>query len=283
MHRQRVHYWSCSRIADWLRGTPKPGAATGEGWNAWRKSAKNKSRFRYWLAEEGLNAVQDVVNYPMDVFYTVRSYVTNRWVFRTNSLTAHRRDIKPGQWRDVGNRFLPCLFNELVDFVEIEAAANQLAWSREAREKYGKVPGLNFYLNRWRCPEAGLDHFKWAAELTNSDYVDENDPEYGKPTAQALAAREIMELYDWWLNVRPNRVDPHELSGWGERCENRRKRAREEDGDDEFIFMSSDRTADEEAATRNALDKLNEIEKQYEEEDTQMLIRLIKVRNSLWT
>lgn len=285
MLKQRTNYWSCSKFADWLRGTAKPGAATSEGWRAWRKTARNKSGFRYWLAEEGLDTVQNILYYPSDVLNSIRYYWANRWMFRTNSLTAHPENIKPGQWCDVGNRFLPCLFNELVDFVEVETAAHRVAWNGEDRDKYPKFSRLKFYFNKWRCPEAGLDHLQWAAELTNSDYVDENDPEYGKPTHQALAAREILALYDWWKNVYPTRPSPMDVSGWSELCNKRRERIRAEEDldDDEAVFDVNDRSPEEKGATRLALDKMREIEEQYEAEDTEMLIRLIKVRNSLWT
>ena len=115
-------YWSCSPFADWLRGTKKLGAGTSEEWDEWTTAAKMKHNFRYWLAEEGLSHLQDFVYYIPNRLNDVRYYINNRWVSRSHSLTAHSRDIKPGNWCDVGNRFLPCLFNELVDFVEIEQA-----------------------------------------------------------------------------------------------------------------------------------------------------------------
>ena len=58
---QRTHYWSCSSFADWLRGTAKNGAKTAEGWRDWRKDAETKYPFRYWLAEEGLDKIQNFI------------------------------------------------------------------------------------------------------------------------------------------------------------------------------------------------------------------------------
>lgn len=281
MNKQRVNYWSCSKFADWIRGTAKPECATGEDWNKWHKTAKGKSRFRYWMAEEGLDILQDIVNFPLDVYHNVRSYVTNRWVYRTHSLTAHSKHIKPGEWRDVGNRFLPCMFDELVDFVEIESAWHHIVWSSEARAKFGEPSRFKFYSGKWRCPEAGLDYFRWAAELTNSDYVDENDPEYGNPTQQALSAREILKLYDWWVNVYPMRVDPYDASGWSEYCDRMRKEKGEDEED--WTFLPNEKSEEEREESRRILDLLRDIEKKYHEEDTEMLIRLIKVRESLWT
>ena len=117
---QHRNYWSCSALADWLRGTPKPTAETSTGWRDWKKAAKFAHPVRYWMADEALDYIQDFVTWPVRKLYDIKYYINNRWVSKTHQLTAHPRNIKPGHWQDVGSRFLPCLFNELVDFVEIE-------------------------------------------------------------------------------------------------------------------------------------------------------------------
>jgi hypothetical protein len=38
----KYEYWSCSKFADWLRGTSKIHSGTAEEWNVWRKAAKAK-------------------------------------------------------------------------------------------------------------------------------------------------------------------------------------------------------------------------------------------------
>lgn len=279
IHRSRSTYWSCTKLADWIRGTPKNGAKTSKGWREWRKEARGFSPLRYWLAEEALDKIQDFVMFPSDIFYSVKYYINNRWVTKTHCLSAHPRDIKPGEWCDVGNRFLPCLFNELVDFVEIELAWSNVAWDKEARKKYNPpFYAFGFFRWRtWRCPEAGIDNLTWQTSLTNSEYVDETDPSHGEPTIQAKNAKEILELYNWWTKVYPNRPDPYDASGWTEICNKRRNT------DIESIFDFEDRSKEEELESRTALDKCNEIEESYEKENEEMLIRLIKVRNSLWT
>ena len=152
-------YWSNTKIADWIRGTAKPTSATSGGWHTWEKNAKETHPIRYWIVEEGLDKIQTFIRFPMDTLYNAKYYINNRWVTRTNSLTAHPRDIKPGQWQDVGNRFLPCLFNELVEFVEVETAWLHIAWDDEATKKYNPpfyAKGW-FRWRTWRSPQAGLD------------------------------------------------------------------------------------------------------------------------------
>lgn len=281
----RTHYWSCSKFADWLRGTPKPGAQTGEGWRLWTKSAKKAHPFRYWLADDGLDYLQTIAFYPTDKLYSVKYYINNRWVTRTHSLTAHSRDITPGNWCDVGNRFLPCLFNELVDFVEIEQAWSHIAWgSKEDKAKYDPPFWASgwFRWRTWRCPQAGIDHLDWAMTLTNSEWCEPDHPEYGKPTGQAERAKDIKEMYIWWTVERPKRVDPHEASGWTAYCDERRGDL-DEDGEPYGLFGRDEKTPEEKERVSKMLDDCHKIEAAYEQEDEDMMIRLIKVRHGLWT
>lgn len=271
------NHWSCSKFADFIRGTPKILAGTSKDWRQWRKDAKDKHPVRFWLAEEFLEKIQHFLHLPYDKFYDVTCYIKNRWIHRSNSLTAHPMDIKPGNWQDVGNRFLPCMFNELQDFVEIELAWMNAICDEESSKKY-KIPKWKLFNWRWRSPESGLEYLKWAMSLIkNEEYgLTNSDPEYGKPTQQAINAREIHELYIWWTKIYRNREDPSVISGWHDFCEEKRKSTIDIlDFDNESPISRS--------RSRKILDHLQKIEQEYENEDTEMLIRLIKVRNSLWT
>ena len=276
----RSNYWSCSKFSDWLRGTPKLKCGTGEQWDDWNKQAAKNHPIRYWIAEEGLDHLQTFVNYIPDKLNDVRYYINNRWVSRTHSLTAHPRDIKPGQWQDVGNRFLPCLFNELVDFVEIEQAWHHCIWSDESRTKFETPWWRKGWLRwrTWRCPEAGMEYLLWASTLTNEEFLDEGEKHLAVPTYQAKAAKEIIELYTWWTTTYRNRPDPYDASGWSAHCAAMR-------GKHPGSMFSSLNSKDPE--DRKASDKahklLNKIKKAYEKEDEEMMIRLIKIRESLWT
>jgi hypothetical protein len=178
----------------------------------------------------------------------------------------------------VGNRFLPCLFNELVDFVEIETAWSHIAWSDEARKKY-KAPFWAsgwFRWRTWRCPQAGLDHLDWAMTLTDEEWLEEGEKHKAEPTGQAIRAKELKELYIWWTTVYPNRPDPYEVSGWSAYCDAKR------DLNEGRLFGSKE-TAELRKQGDKALKLSSKIEKQYDDEDERMMIRLIKARDSLWT
>jgi hypothetical protein len=275
-----TRYWSCTPFADWLRGTKKLSAGTAEEWDDWTTTAQMKHNFRYWLAEEALGHIQDFVTWPTRTLYDIKYYINNRFVTRTHSLTAHPRDIKPGQWQDVGNRFLPCLFNELVDFVEIETAWSHIAWGeKEDRAKYNPP----FYASgwwrwrTWRCPQAGLDNLKWQSELIHNEDYCKDQPYYMKPTPQAVKAQEILALYTWWTEVYPNRPDAYNASGWTEYCEASRL------SNGGKINWSSDKSPALKKQSSKAHKALQKLEADYEKEDTDMMIRLIKVRHGLWT
>jgi hypothetical protein len=277
------NYWTCSKFADWVRGTPVGGAKSSEEWDEWRAKAKIK-KFRYWLAETGIGFVQEVVSYIPEKINSFRYYLNNRFVVRSNSLTAHKDDIKPGEWRDLSHRILPCLFNELVDFVEIECAWINVCFSEEKYKKF-KTPfwRKNWYFRwfvQWRSPEAGIDYLVWASGLKfdESMYVKPEDKNYNKPTPQAEGAKEILALYYWWKNTYKKRPDVYEVSGWSDYC----NKKREEDSDGGWIF-SKEKTKEEQKQVQKMLKDIRKLEAQYEKEEEEMMIRLIKVRDSLWT
>lgn len=276
------NYWTCTKFADWLRGTTKLKFGTSEQWEEWENRAKKDYPIRWWLAEEGLDIVQKFIMYIPDKIHAVKYYINNRWITRTHALTAHPRDITPGEWRDVGNRFLPCLFNELQDFVEVELAWWHLAWSSEDRPKYN-MPwwAVGWWRVRtWRCPQAGLDNLEWQRNLIfrADEGFPEGDPHIGKPTPQAIKAQEILDLYKWWTEVYRNRPEPMDASGWSDYCEAVRLA-----NDGKLRISGGDKTPELKKMSKIALKKLHKMEADYEKEDEQMMIRLIKVRHGLWT
>lgn len=279
---QHSNYWTCSPFADWIRGTNKLSMGTSEEWRDWEIAAKAKYPIRFWLADEGLGHLQDFVTYPVRKIYDFKYYINNRYVTHTNALTAHPRDIKPGAWCDVSSRFLPCLFNELVNFVEVEQAWSHIAWgSKEDRKKYDAPFYASgwFRWRTWRCPQAGIDHLDWAINLVMNESwgVYPGEEGYGKTTSQGLAAQEVKDLYLWWTQTYRNRPDPHDASGWSAYCE----QLRIENGD-HWIGMTVKSPAAKKQGDK-AHKLLAKIEKAYDKEDEEMMIRLIKIRDSLWT
>jgi hypothetical protein len=101
---------------------------------------------------------------------------------------------------------------------------------------------------------------------------------YGEPTYQAKAAKEIIELYTWWTTTYRNRPDPHDASGWTEYCEASRLA-----NGGKLSWSSSKDSPEMRKMSDKAHKALRKIEAAYEKEDETMMIRLIKIRGSLWT
>jgi hypothetical protein len=249
--RNRIHHWTCSKFANFIRGEKKPDGLTWEGWEEWRLEQQKKRPIRYWLAEEGLRKLQNFLMFPIDILTEIKYYVRNRWIDKTHFL---KTGLKPGNYYDLDHRIINALFTELVDFIEIECAHMQI-WGNKNKYK----------IKNGRCIEAGVDYLDWSCSLRyDQDYgINKDDPKFGKPTHQAIVAQKIKELYLWWKD-RPNRPDPMDIL---------------EKSDDENLFTTVKLTKKQ----RSDYKKVEKIEEQYDKEDTKMLIDLIKIRKSLWT
>ena len=265
-------YWSCSPFADWVRGVKKPYALGLEEWSIWIKKHEETHPIRYWLAEEGIDLVQNFIYYIPKKLHDLKIYISNRWITQSHCLVASKKDIPRGQWCDLTEAYLYCMFGALVDFVEIEQAHMGI-WDKDVKSKYYHPTLTERILGTWRSAAAGLEHLDWASKLTYDEELAAADSEnFGKLTPQALGAIEIKKLYDWYTITRPNRLDPYKISGWDDLYEN-----------NDEIFSCKYKEGVTEEIKNKTYEKFHEIEKSYLDEDEEMMIRLIKIRHSLWT
>lgn len=240
MTRNRIKHWSCSKFADFIRAEKKPYALEWEQWDRYYDDLKKRKPWRYWITEHLLKSLQNIVYYPYDIYNEIRHYIRNRWIDKTHYL---KTGLKPGCYHELDSRILHGLFNELVDFVEIDLAHLSL-WDRTKKYRF----------KNGRSVEAAYDYFNW---INNLKYDEDSgclpdDPDYGTLTEQAKAYTTIKALYEWWKSERLNRVDPNHII------------TRETHGKHYYRLI-------------------DEMERGYEREDTDKLIELIKVRGSLWT
>jgi hypothetical protein len=274
-------YWSCSKFALWLLKRyciEKPNAAEIGQWKVWKDASRTKNKFVYWFVEEFLDFAQEIIYFPFTKFSDFRYYLIKRFVMKTHYLNTK---LTPGVYHEIDTRILYGLFETLVDFIEVEKARIEVIFDQESARKYG-FTGLTKFLDwigikQWRSAEAGIKYLEWEMSLTDDVCLFE-EKEYAPPTPQSLSAKEQYELYNWWKNVRPLRPDPYDASGWTELCEKRRGTNKEP-----LSSFWCDQTDEDRAETHKALNLCNQIEQQYFNEDTEMLIRLIKIRANLWT
>lgn len=234
-----------------------PQALTSADWRSWHENQRRERPVAYWFCETLPNWFAPIRRRFTDFPYNMRmKYITRYNIIRTGL---------PCAYHDGDTRMLHGMFAILVDFVEIEKAHMQYVFNEntDPRPWYARRP-FRFFSHR--VPQAGLEYLKW--EMSLDEPVDEADVNI----SQAQAAREIHDLYMWWTQERPLRADPYEASGWNdyyrENYENKQR-----DPLDEH---------DSEQATI-ALKRLHDIEMQYDQQDQDYLIRLVKVRKHLWT
>lgn len=252
MLKTRWHYWTCSKFADWIRGEKKPYALEWEAWGDYYTDLQKRKPVRYWITEKLLKTLQNIVYYPYDLYHTVDVYVQNRWIDKTHYIDT---GFKPGKFYEIDEKILHGLFNELVDFVEKDLAH---MGSYRSDTKYE--------FNNGRCVEAAYEYFKWASTLKDTD-----DKGRKVTSIQATTSKTIKKLYEWWKNIRPNRPDPYEVSGWDKHSTMT-----------EDIFRSN-KTDKQIKKTKQMLEKISKLEEKYDNEDTNMLIELIKIRHHLWS
>jgi len=228
------------KIKDYFAMYP-PESGTFEEWDLIGKINKLKYPKRYWIQ----NTLIPNTWWPIKRRYdSIVSYI--RFGFFEKH---HLIDTKlPKDYQEVDRRLLHGMFSLLVDFVEIEKAWMQAIFSENYKRPWWK---LN---SRFRERELGLKYLDWEITLINSEYDD----------LQGINAKIIKELYIWWVDKRPERIDPYSLL--------------EDTPEGESIF--SRKKDPERDKTYKQIDHLEKI---YYEEDTLMLKRLIDIRSSLWT
>lgn len=239
-----------------------PGSMTSKGWRLFKKEYKERAPIRYWI----MNDLRYKCLMPFKWKYEKISY----WIrYRTyDKYHIVNTGLTP-EYYDVSTVMLHANFNLLKDFVEIEQAWAKYCWSGERNNGSWSSRHMPFYkvFFPFRRPEMGIAHFEWAATLD-----DPNLPPHERCDHQAVAARETLALYKWWTVDRPARKEveylPYDHQGLDGLCAL----------DDDF-----DRDAEDYKKHVESMDEAAKQEEEWEKEDEEMLIRLIKIRKSLWT
>lgn len=153
------------------------------------------------------------------------------------------RSLEPNYW-DKDTLLLHGMMQLVVDFVEVECASCYGFYYKESMSLQEKlIYMLPWYLrndNWFRSRKRGELYLKYQASLN-----DPNLDEHERTPWQAKSAQEVLDVYLWWKDIRPNRMDL----------------------DDATI----------------SIEDFIKIERQYYEEDGMMLKRIVDVRGYLWT
>ncbi len=260
------HYFYGSKLSKLIYDTKEPMFAEMREWGKIRKFHEENYPIRYWITNKLFYKIDNWINKvnPVNIFRHIQYRFANRFITHTHGLIASKEHLSRYEWHDMDQRIFYSLFDSFVDFVEIELAGHNYSYLEKNKLNY-----------RGRSKEAGLDYLNWGMGLTKKKGEWWPDEEEGELEPQAISYREIYDLYIWYTETYKNRKTPHELSGLDDYYENKRKRN---------IDLLFDDDPEEHKWNTDEMYKRNrEIEKQYKDEETEMLIRLIKIRDFLWT
>ena len=249
------------RFKAWMNYNP-PSALSSKGWRLFNKEFKEVAPIRHYIREN----FRKTFIWPIKWKYeAVRDWIRYRTYDQYHKLNT---GLKPGYY-SIETQMLNVNFNMLKEFVEVEQARHHLWCCSEDDNRTWCEKHMPFYYKFYpfNRPDLGIKHFEWAATLDDPSLPIHERCEY-----QAIQAREILALYKWWVNQRPARKEI-EYIGYDEQglgslgC-----------FDDDFDINAPDYIAH-----RKNMEESSKQEAEWEEEDTEMLVRLVKIRQGLWT
>lgn len=237
----------------WLKFEP-PWALSGHGWKDFNAEFKREAPIRFWFHRR----FKHIFIYPIKWKYEAMT----SWIRYRTTEKYHIVDtgLTPSYY-DADTIILNVNFNILKEFVECELACRQ-RWDSDIVEslveRYMPFYGVFF---PFRCPELGLKHLAWEATL-DSPLL----PLHQRCDRQAVSAREILALYKWWVEDRPARI---------EICR--------PNTNVDMLDSLEDINEPMDDGYRKYIEDQNRQSTEWDAEDTDMLVRLIKIRRSLWT
>lgn len=248
------------KISAWLDWYP-PGSLTSKGWRLFRQEFKEQAPIRYWLMHDFRYAVILPIQWK---YRAINDWVRYRTYDRYHVV---KTGLQPDYY-GFEDRSIHACFNMLKDFIEVEKSWNSFVCDENRSETwYEKYVPFYWKFVEFRRPDLGIAYLEWEATLD-----DPNLPPSQQSPHQAVSAREQLALYKWWTETRPSRKeeDVWEYSDQGLGILSVL--------DDDFDHEAEDYKISHEAMERN--EKLRE---QWDKEDEDMFIRLVKLRKALWT
>jgi hypothetical protein len=191
----------------------------------------------------------------MNYFKEILPFIHNYWICPSNRITIQNHpDFRRGKYHDADCVMMHALFQMVVDFVEIELAANlmdgfETRWQKIVRG-ISDLPFIHWFIPAPRNARRGLYPLRWGMHLTDSP-------------SQAEFSKEIFQVYKFWKHTRPRREDAHAY--WHLKREGKSWR-------------------DPHTPEEDALFAVCEaLQARYDAEDQDMLHTIIRIRRGMWT
>lgn len=201
----------------------------------------------------------------------------------------------PPEYHDKDTIILHVNFSLLVAYVEDECSYMNNWCTKKPKNWRARLPRI---LRKTLFPissrSGGLEYIDWQIAYQYGGAYGETDESYAQYRASYITPWiEARELYIWWKDVYPTRKDPSELSGWGAWVDQKTKkygsfldRANMLEinyGTTKGYELINRNTPEEQVEERRILDLNHKIEQDQQQEEEDMLIRLMKIRKHLWT
>ena len=212
----------------------------------------------------------------------IKYKVKDAWYWVRNALF-HRYDrvkiecMSRGDYRDSNYILFESIFQILCDFVEIEVAHMETICNKDRYTRWERfqMRHLPRSWHRTLSRKLAMRHFEWECELLDPDFdrwnVDTGQYEDSDQLSnQAIMARKQRDLYLWYRDIRPKRVDPDSI--WRYDLRDVVRKAEREGIDIPEIKIE-----------RDSLMASGEEEERQRQEDTDMACEVVKIRSSMWT
>jgi len=256
-----------------------PHSATSLGWHEWKVKAK-KNSIRWFLADTFPTWIASTFIWPAqwkrDSFRM--RFVKKMWLIDIPTLDKY-------EYHENDSRMLHGNFAILTQFVEQEKAwmqhlSNSWEEDDEDTDFMANVKRARKDKSTWKNAdkrEYGLKYLDWEIGLGEEGGLN-----------QSTYATEEKELYLWWKDVRPNRPDPMDVKGdkgvsWTEYCALDKPKYDDDGNELDVMARMEFRSEEDKEISDSASEAMNKAEEEYDKEDEEMLIRLIKIRKGLWT
>jgi len=180
------------------------------------------------------------------------------------------------EYCDPCEKLLHVNFAILTEFIEVELASWQtwkMTVSQWRKKGFSYLDILKYKVfGVIRSEKLGKEYLAWEKRLTKTS------PE------QAKCAAEKEKLYNWWKHERPARKDSGDVCGLTAFYDKNRSRMfKSKKLENGCYEMYDELTPKERKQHSKLLDKSIKIDVLRDKEDMEMTIRLIKIRQSIWT
>jgi hypothetical protein len=229
------------------------------GWEIWKNDLRKQHPIIYFLTEFVPDIWRSLKHTFITPIYNIVYNIRCRFVKKYYLIDTR---LPRTSYYDITEKMLWANFAMLQDYVEIELA-QMFEWSNKpiSNQFTSSQKGMlycQYFFEQWEseCKKDGCPE-----DIFNPGYVDSIKQFY----------KEVYDLYNWWVFGRPIRINAFDLSGY-------------------YTTITKYPEYDKRKINDNIPDeigecykKINEIETSYAIEDQEMLIRLIKIRERLWT